>query len=376
MINAQAFKLESRFRRAPKLIPSGPKAKDFAFKSPPFLRALPPSLWLKEYIRLRDQLSIGSCVGNSISFLLESIRNKFRAYDQDSDLSRELAYTLAKLESGLLGQGDTGASIRGGLDAMRKYGLCAERFVPYDLHDWDAMPAQPILDLCEPHKITLYERITVDKDNYRNTIESVKQALVSGLRVVAGVYVPRGMFYIAGPLVDHHKQWNWTDPNLSTIVGAHAIAVGGYDDTIYPAGLGSILLGNSWGPTWGDQGWTAVPWITFNQYAFELWAIHDFDGFADGAAIDPPLDPPLDPQLIAQDRADFAGLGLGTLNADGSFAFAPDAVLYFAAWRMLQRKGRTPEQADQSVGMPTGTVRGFIESPANADRIAAWARLL
>jgi hypothetical protein len=184
----------------------------------------------------------------------------------------------------------------------------------------------------------------------------VKQALTMGLRVVAGVYWPRGGFYIQGPLATHAAQWNWTDPAKSTIVGGHAILVGGYDDAIYPAGLGSVLLGNSWGPTWGDDGWSAVPWIQFNNMAFELWAIHDFDGFADSTPVDPPMPPEQKAALLAQ----MASMGI--------WPAAPQE--YPAAYEFLRRRSLSDAKISDLVGVSVGDLSTY--KAANTERLTAW----
>lgn len=347
-----ARELESCFRRAPRLIPSGPKDKDFLFKvAAP--RATPPALNVMAYVRLRDQLALGSCVGHSIAFAAESIRNKTRLIDEDSDVSRELVYTLAKLESGLLGKGDTGAQIRGGLDGIRKYGVCAERLLPYDLQDWDVMPSQATLDLAAQHKVTLYERIPVDPFGYPVTYQSIKQAITSGLRVIAGFQVPRGMFGIAGPLALQPAQWSWlANSDAATIVGGHAILVGGYDDAVDL--MGALLLGNSWGERWGDKGWGLVPVNKFLPLCFELWAVHDFDGYSDVSA-----EPVLTEERRAQLAEGIAQLGL-----------AEGAVNIPAIYEYLRRRGCSDAQVAQFAHVETDVLTAF--KGANAARLAAW----
>lgn len=363
------IQLEALFHRAPRLIPSGPKEKDWRFKAE-LPKAIPPRYSVAQYLQLRDQLSIGSCVGFSIGFSCESIRNKFRPLDERSAVSTELIYTMGKHEAGLLGKGDTGTTIRGGLDAVRKWGVCAEVDNPYDLKDWDVMPSAGVLDLAAPHKLGSFERITLNPDDHRASIEALKQALVSGRRVVVGMFVPRGMFYINGPMSGHAAQWSWTDPAMGEHQGAHAILLGGWDDAIYPAGLGSALLANSWGSAWGDEGWTAIPWFALTRYAFEAWAVDGFDGYTDAAYVEPTLTA----EQVAADCADLESLGVGSV-VEGRIAFEPAPDLYqFAALRLLRKKGRTLAQMEQISGIPAAAIQGFID--ANPAQVAAWDALL
>jgi len=363
------IQIEALFHRSPRLIPSGPEAKDFVFRVA-LPKALPPRYSVEPYVRLRDQLSIGSCVGNSIAFGCESIRNKSRPLDDRSDLSRELIYTLGKLEAGLLGQGDTGTTIRGGLDAARKWGVCAEVDLPYDQLGWDAMPEQRILDLAGPHKLSTFERITLNPDNYRDRIDALKQAVATGKRVIVGMYVPRGMFYIHGPRSDHAAQWNWTDPTMSQIQGAHAILLGGWDDSIYPPGLGSALLGNSWGPTWGDNGWTAIPWAGLTNFVFEAWTIDGFDGYSDTG---PVVEPPLPDTEVAQHRAALCALGNATDAGDAlTWVIDPTLQCYVSAYEYLRRRGLSHQRMAQVTGLSIAEIDGFAGNPGNASRLAAW----
>lgn len=366
-----ALELERRFRRSPRLIPSGPKAKDFLYSTPRLLRAPPPAFNVMPYLRLRDQMQEGSCVGNSLSFACESLRNKFRPVDQDSDCSRDLMYRLAQSKSGTLGS-DGGASIRGGLDAGVQYGLGRERLYPYTGTYNGTMPDATALADCAPHTLSMYERIDITaakNGDYVSSIGAIKTALTSGLRVVFGISVPRGMFAINGPMSTHGAQWNWTDPSLNTIMGGHAIVCAGYDDSLYANGYGSCILGNSWGASWGDQGYTAVPWISMLNMAFEVWAIHGFDGYVDSPSVPPTT---VTPALRATLFAGLSALGLGAASADGTLWSAPADQLA-AVFEYMRRHGQlNTAQVGSLVGYQQADVDGWVA--ANAAALGAWSQ--
>jgi C1A family cysteine protease len=67
-----------------------------------------------------------------------------------------------------------------------------------------------------------------------------------------------------------------------TIVGGHAVAAVGYDDNMIIKNLnpsaqetkGALLIRNSWGPGWGEDGYGWLPYdYVLNSLAVDWWSV-------------------------------------------------------------------------------------------------------
>lgn len=109
----------------------------------------------------------------------------------------------------------------------------------------------------------LYYRITSYAGVVPRSHDEVRHALITGGVLAAGIHVPRSFTGVGG------KEFTFTpggDPD--EIVGGHALLVVGYNPT-------GLILHNSWGQKWGENGRTTVSWAWWDQYAQEVWASVD-----------------------------------------------------------------------------------------------------
>jgi C1A family cysteine protease len=69
------------------------------------------------------------------------------------------------------------------------------------------------------------------------------------------------------------------------VLGGHAMLVIGYDDTMTIVNSttgkttkGALIIRNSWGPSWGDHGYGAIPYeFVMNQLAVDFWSLAKAD---------------------------------------------------------------------------------------------------
>jgi len=96
----------------------------------------------------------------------------------------------------------------------------------------------------------------ISKDNESNLIK-IKEQIAQGIPVIIGLSIDTDFTKING--IWRNKVW---DVNTSAFYGNHAVVIVGYDDT-----KKMFKLLNSWGSTWGNNGYC---WVTYDKLAQEL----------------------------------------------------------------------------------------------------------
>lgn len=92
-----------------------------------------------------------------------------------------------------------------------------------------------------------------------NDIEEIKNVLSNDRVVVFGISVTESF-----ELLNKNNQV-WTTFDGSPL-GRHALLVVGYDDK-------NFLVRNSWGTSWGVNGYAYIPFDIFKTYAFDMWTL-------------------------------------------------------------------------------------------------------
>jgi len=323
------------------------------------------------YPRIEDQLTLGSCTAHATTTGAESISAVFTPnYVQRS---RRFNYKWSRFLDGLVG--DSGATPRNALKAAQKFGLPDEALWPYDVANYDAAPSAEAMADGANHKLGRYEKIEVtaeDRENPRaRLVPLMEDALIKGNRLVIAFEVRRWMFFVNGPLGSAGHQapaMSNSDP-MNDIMGFHMTALADYDRTLHPASGGAFLIPQSWGTGLGEGGWWSFNYMLL-PHVREVWVIRGFDGHNVTAAPATPLTP----EEVISDWKDLIDLGIAV--ADPYRMNPVFDLFHYVIWRRLQRKGRTPAQADQVLNLPPGTVADFLTNPANGPRLAAWAALM
>ncbi len=155
---------------------------------------------------------------------------------------------------------DSGATIRDAVKAAAQYGVVDESLWPYNIAQFTVNPPQNVWTAAATHKVTSYHSIT-DGD-----IETMKSVIASGYPVGFGFQVydymmsadmaSKGFLPLPGP-----------DEQLQ---GGHAVDLVGYDDS-----KKAFLVRNSWGTSWGLQGyfWMVYDYVANTQLASDFWVV-------------------------------------------------------------------------------------------------------
>ena len=229
------------------------RRKNFGFQP---RRGLGQSFWFSS---VRDQAVLNSCTAFSAISLIEYYYRK--KYGKSTTLSHIFLYKTAR--NLMQRQGDTGASIRESLRAMKAFGVTPEVYWPYVQEAYDEEPPASCYAYAQSFQAPKYFRIDDTKLQPEHLLFRVKAVLACGLPCMFGF-----------TLYNSSRE----DQNLERcyiplpcekdgVVGGHVVvAVGYHDDKKIPRkdsrepSKGALLIRNSWGPEWGRDGYGWMPY--------------------------------------------------------------------------------------------------------------------
>jgi len=208
-----------------------------------------------------NQGSLGSCgpnqISNALRFCLK--KNKF----QDFQPSRLFIYYYTRLIEGSPLNEDSGISIRGGLNAVQKYGACNETIWNYNVSNFSTQPSTDAINAAQNH-IPGFRYIRIQQN-----LINIKQAVYGGYPVILGLQL-----YSSFESDTTAKTGIVNMPNKQTeqLLGGHCVSIIGYNDNAK-----IFILMNTWG-NWGNKGFFTVPYdyILDPTLASDFWIITYF----------------------------------------------------------------------------------------------------
>jgi C1A family cysteine protease len=205
-----------------------------------------------------DQGQLGSCTANAI---VSGLREYLEIVAGQSlvRLSRLFLYYEERKIEGTVDQ-DSGAEIRDGMKVLSQIGVCPEADDPYNINNFKQEPSKNALTDAVQFKMMEYHRI-VD-------LNGIKVALSEGLPVVFGFKV-----YESFESDEVAKTGEIPMPKKDEkYLGGHAVLAVGYIDQ---GRSGNLIVRNSWGDGWGDQGYFYMPYPVFNKLVMDMWTGHN-----------------------------------------------------------------------------------------------------
>lgn len=208
---------------------------------------------------MKNQRQHGSCTGFMRTRLQRMALQK--AGLPDVDLSELHAYYWNRVYSGLSPTVDTGASIRGSLNAGREKGACREAWWNYDNADGylNVKPEQYADEDALNYQI-------LESYTLPNNPDAIMQALNDGFGVGLGATVFQNAFEMSFVNTGHVVM----PQNDDKVVGAHAFVLDGWD---IAAANGEWDWANSWGELGPFQGFGRISFDYILKYAFDVWAV-------------------------------------------------------------------------------------------------------
>jgi C1A family cysteine protease len=242
---------------------------------------LPPKNDLRKWCSpIENQQNLGSCTANAVAAVVEYFENK--SFGKYIDSSRLFLYKTTR--NLLRYTGDSGAFLKSTLGALVLFGMPPEEYWPYDTAIFDEEPNAFCYAFAQNYRCISYFRHDPPKTSKSDVLIRIKKYLNSGVPSIFGFTVYQSM-----QSVDKTGKIPYPSGN-EKILGGHAVAAMGYDDTIKiknQAGkttTGAILIRNSWGEEWGENGYGWLPYEYILQgIAIDWWSVLKQDWVDTGA---------------------------------------------------------------------------------------------
>jgi C1A family cysteine protease len=230
---------------------------------------------------LRDQRALPTSPSHACTALVEYFER--RASGRYLRLSPMFLYkTTRRL---LLRNGETGVDLRSTLKAIVRFGLPPEAYAPYDVTTCDEEPGpfqfSSVMDFHSLH----YVRLDAPPGMGDEVLRNVKAFLTAGFACVCGFPVPTSM----------SDDGDVPFPRaVDSFRGGQAVLVIGFDDRRRIGGIpkGALIIGNSWGSRWGEDGYGWLPYeYVQRQLAVDFWTILKKEWLVSGELEGPRLGP-------------------------------------------------------------------------------------
>lgn len=200
---------------------------------------------------IEDQGNLGSCTANAGVGLVEYFER--RAFGKHLDASRLFVYKATR--DLMHWTGDKGAFLRTTMKALVLFGVPPEEYWPYDIPHFDDEPPAFCYAFAQSYQAIEYYRLDPPGTTKSALLARIKQYLAAGFPSMFGFTVYDSIRQVGGDGKIPYPS------SGEKVVGGHAIVAVGYDDAADVGGeKGALLIRNSWGSGWGDQGYGWLPY--------------------------------------------------------------------------------------------------------------------
>ncbi len=235
---------------------------------------LPRSADLRKWCSpIEDQEQLGSCTANAGVGMVEYYEHK--AFGKYIDASRLFLYKATRTL--MHENGDSGGTLRSTMGSLALFGVPPEEYWPYDIKKFDKEPPTFCYAFAQNYQSLKYVRLDPADKQYADILNQIKTNLAAGFPAMFG-------FTVYSSIAQASKDGKIPYPSKGEkIEGGHAIMAVGYDDgmkirnpTDGKQTTGAFLIRNSWGTTWGDQGYGWLPYeYLMKGLAEDWWTLMD-----------------------------------------------------------------------------------------------------
>ena len=151
---------------------------------------------------------------------------------------------------------DNGAYLADGIKSLKTNGICDEKYWEYKIEN---LYIKPPIDAYEKAK----ENYLIEAYNINNDIETIKKWIDKNEPIAIAISIFTNFMTKNSKMTGRIGM----PANNDKFIGGHAVIICGYDDN-----SGEIILRNSWGTYWGDNGYFYLPY-EYLVYCGDLWVI-------------------------------------------------------------------------------------------------------
>jgi C1A family cysteine protease len=214
---------------------------------------------LRQYTSPRhNQRRTSTCVGQSTIKALEIKRIMKYGISKHVDLSiLDIYYGARDLMNPKMTDTDAGTHIYLACDVLRRYGVCREKMHPFDVSKMFTAPSVLATREARLNQIHSHFKL-LSKGN--DLIDDIILNLRAGNPVIFGTKVGENWQGYQGGS-------NVIGVNTKSDGGGHAMVIVGWVN-------GKFIVENSWGNSWGNDGFAWVaPEVFTHRYTRDLWVI-------------------------------------------------------------------------------------------------------
>jgi hypothetical protein len=252
-----------------------------------------------------DQEDRGTCVACAAAWTLKAYEEIKQEDFPEEGLSASFLYSMCKENDGMPCLEGTQPKVA--MQILRNYGICPEIIMPYaELVDLSSPKVPGIstkaMETAVMYKIKTYAQICASSDTERSqAIAVIREALKN-----------EGPFLLALLVCENFKpDENYELPlPEGNILGGHAVGIAGD----LPERK-CLILRNSWGSSWGENGYAYLPYSWLNHKAYGSWSVSEAWTATD-----------MTPQQQA--RQIVITPGIKTIKVDGTRTDITDTVIF------------------------------------------------
>lgn len=222
---------------------------------------------------IKNQENIGTCTAFAAVGMYEYFQK--RAFNKYIDGSELFVYKTTR--NILNWNGDIGGYLRTAMGSLALFGVPPSSSYPYEIDKFDKEPSAFIYSYGQNFQALTYYRLDPLGSSGNQTLINIKNQLAIGIPSMMG-------FTCYTSLDDPKTSNNGKIPfpgETESVLGGHAVMVVGYDDDLVIINpidkkrkKGALIIRNSWGVAWGDNGYGYIPYEYVKQkLASDFWCI-------------------------------------------------------------------------------------------------------